>query len=108
MRILAYAIMPNHWHLAQKCENWQWGSASKRLKQAPKFKSLLDPPPTPLPLDYHTWINTPDKEDDLSIIRHSVNKGVPYGRERWVDAMVEKYHLEPTRRVAGRPRKLYP
>jgi hypothetical protein len=38
-------------------------------------------------------------------IRQSVNKGVPYGREKWVDAMVSKHHLETTLRAPGRPRR---
>ncbi len=29
-------------------------------------------------------------------IQQAVNKGVPYGREKWVDAMVAKHHLETT------------
>lgn len=35
----------------------------------------------------------------------SVNKGVSYGRETWVEKMVERYNLQTTRRCAGRPRK---
>ena len=47
--------------------------------------------------------NTPDKEEDLRRLRLSVNKGVPYGKDQWVEAMAKKYHLEPTLRGAGRP-----
>lgn len=42
----------------------------------------------------------------LVSIRTSVNKGVPYGNDRWVDAMITKYHLETTKRGAGRPKKV--
>ena len=91
--------------LVRQCENWQWGSAWRRINGNREQKKLLDRSPVPLPHGYKTWINTPDKEDDLRTIRHSLNKGVPYGRERWVDAMVTKYHLESTLRSAGRPRK---
>ena len=40
---------------------------------------ILDLSPTPLPHGYKHWINTPDNEDDLAVLRVSVNKGVPYG-----------------------------
>jgi len=174
MRILAYAIMPNHWHLvlyprnagdlgifmhrltnthtrrvhvrtrtighgplyqgryksfivesdqhlltlikyvernpvrarlARTCEAWQWGSAWRRINGTKEQQELLDSSPVLLPHQYRTWINTPDREDDLKTIRLSANKGVPYGRDRWVDAMVTKYNLEYTRRSAGRPKK---
>ena len=92
--------------LVRNCENWRWGSAWRRIYGDKKQKKLMDPSPTPLPHGYTKWINTPDNKDDLPVIRHALNKGVPYGRDRWVDAMVTKYHLESTRRAAGRPRQV--
>ncbi len=92
--------------LVRACENWRWGSAWRRINGNPKQKKLLDPSPVALPHGYTHWINTPDKEDDLSTIRHSLNKGTPYGRERWVDTMVTRHHLESTQRSAGRPKKI--
>lgn len=91
--------------LAGICENWQWGSAWRRIHGSEAHKRLIDPPPAPLPHSYATWINMPDKEDDLTLIRNSVNKSVPYGRARWVDHMVTKYHMESTLRAPGRPKK---
>jgi putative transposase len=92
-------------NLSSLCEDWQWGSAWRRIHGNEEQKKLLDESPTPLPQDYQTWINTSDKEDDLKTIRHSLNKGVPYGREKWVDVMVTKYHLESSVRSVGRPKK---
>ncbi len=92
--------------LVRQCENWQWGSAWRRINGTPAQKKLLSGSPTPLPHGYKRWINTADKEDDLATIRHALNKGVPYGRTRWVDSMVTKYHLESTLRTAGRPKKI--
>ncbi len=85
-------------------ENWQWGSAWRRIKGTKQLQQLLDPTPTPFPHGYKNWINTPDKEDDLTVIRHALNKGVPFGGERWVDRMVTKHHLASTLRSAGRPK----
>jgi putative transposase len=91
--------------LSKQCEDWKWGSAWRRINGTLEQKKILDTSPTPFPHGYKTWINTSDNEEAIAILRTSVNKGVPYGRDSWVDAMVEKYHLESTRRSAGRPKK---
>ena len=90
----------------RQCENWQWGSAWRRIHGTGEQKKLLDPSPMPFPNGYKHWINTPEKEDDLTTVRHSLNKGVLHGRKSWVNAMVKKYHLQSTLRSAGRPKKL--
>lgn len=91
--------------LVRQCELWQWGSAWRRINGSREQKKLLDPSPTPLPHGYLKWINSTEKEDDLLEIRNAVNRGVPYGGERWVDRMIAKHHLESTVRPQGRPRK---
>lgn len=91
--------------LSKTCESWQWGSAWRRVNGTPEQQKLISESPVPLPRTYRAWVNTPDKEDDLTALRHAINKGVPYGQDRWVDAIVNKYHLEATQRGAGRPKK---
>lgn len=86
--------------LVQACEEWQWGSA--QLRANAKTHTLHESP-VPLPEHYIKWINTQEREDTLQVIRNSVNKGAPYGRGDWVNAMVEKYKLETTLRGGGRP-----
>lgn len=91
--------------LVVRCEHWQWGSAWRRIHRKEKCEKLLDPSPVLLPQNYREWINEPEQEDTLKCIRRSVNKGVPYGRDRWVDTMVATHHLGSTVRSVGRPRK---
>lgn len=91
--------------LVQNCEDWQWGSAWRRIYGTAQQKKLLGKTPAELPDNYLNWINTVDKIDDLKMIRVSVNKSVPYGRDKWVDKMVSKYHLESTMKSPGRPKK---
>jgi len=91
--------------LAVLCEDWQWGSAWRRIHGTIQQKKLLDPIPVDMPDDYLNWINTAEKVDDLGMIRTSVNKGVPYGGGTWVEKMTSKYHLESTTKSPGRPRK---
>jgi len=88
-----------------RCEDWQWGSVWRYVYGTAEQKKLLDKIPAELPDDYIKWINTADKVDDLKMIRTSVNKSIPYGRDKWVDKMVVKYHLESTLKSPGRPKK---
>lgn len=90
--------------LVRRCEEWRWGSAWMRIHGTSEQKKFLDEIPTELPDDYIKWINTEDKSDDLDMIRNSVNKSVPYGKELWVEKMVSKHHLESTLRSPGRPK----
>jgi len=91
-------------NIAHRCEEWRWGSAWLRIHGTAEQKNLLDELPTKLPDEYEKWINTADREEDLKTIRISVNKNIPYGRDKWVEKMVSKHHLESTLRFPGRPR----
>ncbi len=91
--------------LVMQCETWQWGSAWRRVHGESKQKQLIDTLPTPLPHGYKRWINTPDTATELDRIHTSIQKGVPYGRESWVEKMVTKHHLESTLQQPGRPKK---
>ena len=89
--------------LAKKVEDWQWGSAWIRQQGTSMQKTLLCELPIPLPRNYRTWINTPDREDDLLTVRNCVNKGKPFGNDMWVEQMVDRHKLEGTQRPPGRP-----
>ena len=91
--------------LVKHCQDWQWGSAWRRVNGTKEQKKLIDASPTPFPHGYLRWINTRDKEDDLLQIRNAVNRGVPYGNTTWIEHMVGVHHLESTVRPQGRPRK---
>jgi len=93
--------------LSINCEDWRWGSAWRRIYGDNKQKKFLSPPPEPFPDHYRKWINTNDKEEDLLKIRNCVNKGVPYGGDKWSEQMIEKHSLFSTLRNPGRPKKKY-
>lgn len=92
--------------LVQKCEDWQWGSAYRRIVGTIQQKKLLADLPGTLPTNYKSWINTNDKPNDLVLIRNSVNRGVPYGGESWREKMIKDFNLGSTVRSPGRPRKV--
>ncbi len=92
-------------NLVTKPEDWRWGSAWLRTSGSDKQKKVLAELPFVIQNDYLVWLNRIDTEKELEQIRNSVNRGVPFGRERWVDTMVQKYGLESTVRTKGRPKK---
>ncbi len=91
--------------LVSSADRWRWGSVWRRLHGTATQKKLLSPLPTELPRNYLKWLNTNDKEADLNNLRISVNKGVPFGAEGWVERMVKKFKLDSTLRGPGRPKK---
>lgn len=65
--------------LCNKVEDWKWGSAYRRVRSL-KSQKLLAELPINLPWDYRAWVATPEPAGELKAIRHSVEKGVPYGK----------------------------
>lgn len=90
--------------LAKSLEQWRWGSAYRRLCGTAKEKKLLGNSPVPLPRNYHTWLGYAEPSEELAQIRHSIQKGTPYGSDSWVDTMIATHELEHTSRGRGRPK----
>lgn len=92
-------------HLVKKAEQWQWGSAWRRIHGTAQQKKLLSESPVMLPKKYKTWINTPESPEELEKIRNSVARSAPYGSDGWVDKTVKQFNLGSTLRNPWRPRK---
>lgn len=88
--------------LSERVEGWRWGSGFRRFQPG---DSLLAPPPFDLPPGYNSWVNEPDREDDLKGVRISIGKSMPFGSISWTERTVERFGLESTTRERGRPRK---
>lgn len=58
-----------------------------------------------MPNDYIKLVNEPQTNAEVESLRYSVNKGKPYGSDRWVDKMIDKFSLRATLRNPGRPNK---
>lgn len=91
--------------LVTRAENWQWSSLWRREKGSVQQQKLLTPLPVELPLNYLQSVNDILDTERLSVIRHSVNKGKPFGTDSWLDIMVDTFNLAHTLRGVGRPRK---
>ncbi len=91
--------------LVTRAEDWKWSSLWRKEKGTEKQKQLLSSLPIDLPVNYLQSVNEILKEDNLKDLRNSLNKGTPFGKDIWVEKMVEEHNLEHTVRERGRPRK---
>jgi putative transposase len=92
-------------HLVTRAEDWQWSSLWRREQGSEKQKKLLAPLPIELPTNYLQSVNDILSEEQVTSIRHFVNKGKPYGTDEWIDTMVDMFNMNHTVRGAGRPRR---
>ncbi|MEX2175803.1 MAG: hypothetical protein WD872_15675 [Pirellulaceae bacterium] len=59
----------------------------------------------PLPSHWRTWVNEPQSEAELAVLRRSIDKGTPYGSEHWTRITAKRLGLESSLHPRGRPRK---
>ncbi|MBS3822048.1 MAG: hypothetical protein KGY81_09840, partial [Phycisphaerae bacterium] len=56
------------------------------------------------PEDWLRYVNRPPTDDERAALRRCMQRGCPFGRERWVKQMAREYNLESTLRPRGRPK----
>ena len=91
--------------LADKAEDWQWGSLFLRKNNTERSSKILTPWPVDIPSNYLKLVNQPLPKPQLESIRHSVIRNKPLGGVSWVEKMISKYDLQYTVRPEGRPKK---
>ena len=91
--------------LVKKAEDWRWSGLWIREKGSDEQKKLLSKWPVDYPKDYLNLVNTALTNAELESLRYSVNKGKPYGKDNWVDNIIDKFKLGSTLRNPGRPIK---
>jgi putative transposase len=88
--------------LVRRSEAWPWSSlAALRRSAVPSF---LHRGPVPRQDDWVRWVNRPQNEAELAALRTSVERGAPFGSERWQKRTARRMGLEFTLRPRGRPR----
>lgn len=92
-------------HLVSYAQDWKWGSLWRREYGTNEQKILLDDWPTEKPKDYLTWVNEPERDEDLIRLRTCVNRGQPFGSNSWIDHVTKQWGLQCTIRSEGRPCK---
>jgi putative transposase len=69
-------------NLVSRAEEWRWGSLAWRCGRGPA--RLLAEPPIRLPAHWTDYVNEPQTEAELKVIRQCVQRGQPIGNEGWV------------------------
>ncbi len=92
-------------NLVQKAQAWQWSSLWRRTRGTNKQKGLLDQWPVVAGKHYTAWVNEPQPQEEVEVIRYTIKRGRPYGGEEWIYHMARKLNLEATLNPRGRPTK---
>jgi len=91
--------------LVQRAERWRWCSLARWLRGTAEDKRLLAAWPLARKADWVGHVNAPQTEGEIAAVRRSVQRGSPFGDERWSDKAARQLGLESTTRPQGRPRK---
>jgi len=94
--------------LVKRAEDWRWGSAWRRTagaaQRALTVQNLLAEWPLDRPRNWLQRVNEPQTEAELAALRRCVQRGTPYGSDRWVRRSALHLDLDATLRPRGRPR----
>ena len=77
--------------LVEQAEHWRWSSLHHWRTNDPL--NGIDPGPVPRPEPWIEWVNQPLSAAELDQIRHSVNRGTPYGSVGWVSCIAAQLGL---------------
>jgi putative transposase len=89
--------------LVKDINNWKYASLYQRLLKKPVV--VLASWPTDMPRSYLTFVQAATTPAELNSLRYSVNRGKPYGDDRWTTRMIKAHDLATTITGRGRPRK---
>ena len=90
--------------LVQRAERWRWSSLWRR--EAGRDLGMLSPWPVDRPADWLDWVNEPQTDAEMEVLRRSVNRASPFGHERWQRHTATNLGLGATLRPLGRPRSV--
>ena len=95
--------------LVRRAENWHWCALWRRRRGAAgdddPAAPLLAEWPIDEPRHWLRTVNAVESEAELEALRLCVNRGRPYGSDRWVKRQTKALGLASTFRPRGRPRK---
>jgi len=91
--------------LVKRAEDWQWSSLWRRQRGIREQQQLLDTWPVPAGRKYPAWVNQPQPQEAVDVIRYAIKRGRPYGQEAWIHRTAKKLNLEATLHPRGRPKK---
>jgi putative transposase len=90
-------------NLVTRAESWRWSSLHWLGKRA--APDWLSDWPVTRPRNWRAVVQQPHSQDELNALRLSVQRGTPFGNDRWTRRTAARLGLESTTRPRGRPRK---
>ncbi len=97
---------PQRAGLVERAEDWPWSSLGAGRAADWGLAPPLHPGPVPRPANWRAWINEAEDPGQLAALRHSVNRGTPWGGPIWAKRTAARLGLEASLRPRGRPRKV--
>jgi putative transposase len=88
-------------NLVKKVQNWRWSSLTAMAANPPLL--FLHPGPTPRPSKWLERVAEPWTEAELERVRHSIQRGTPFGESDWTAQTAAQLGLESSPRPRGRP-----
>ena len=88
--------------LVEHAEDWSGSSLSRSTLKMDQ--DWLCSQPVSGPVNWIDWINQPQTESELEQLRHSVNRGTPYGSAEWIQRIATQLGLEASLHPRGRPK----
>jgi putative transposase len=89
--------------LVKRAENWRWGSLWRWNQPTEPAPALLSPWPMPRSPNWIAKVNEAMIAAELEAVRRSLQRGRPFGDDRWTLATAERLGLMSTLRPRGRP-----
>lgn len=86
-------------NLSSRAEEWPWCSLRRNCAK-PQAEYL----PVGLPKDWLEIVNRPESEEELAVLRRSVNRESPFGAESWKQSIADRLGLRSNLGSRGRPR----
>jgi putative transposase len=91
--------------LVRRAEAWRWSSLGRREQDVPTPRLSDWPDGRPERSLWLKEVNRVETEAEMQALRRSVERGTPFGEERWTERTATRLGLDSTLRPRGRPRK---
>ena len=93
---------PKRAGLVESSQDWRWSSLNPTARNCPE--GLLSEGPLPKGSEWLQFVDSIETEAELKAIRHSIQRGTPYGDSEWQNSTAIELGIESSLRPRGRPR----
>lgn len=83
-------------NIIELAEDWQWSSAYARRLPIDERRLLTISDDPALPRNWRSWVNKVETEAELTTLRHSVRRGLPFGDDQWTKSSAVRLGFETT------------